>query len=310
MGNSKNTHGLVRVGVAAQPGKTKHFQTLMLPARDDMMLCDCPGLVFPSFVSNTADLIAAGVYPIAQMRDHWPVVELICRRIPREIINASYGISIPEPSLQELNEKGLDKVPPPTADEFLTTYCVARNMLAASSGVPDATRAARIVIKDYVSGKLLYCHPPPNAEDLNKFHLETVRTAITNTEKLRNKLLARQALNDNERISQKGDGNPNTDVEDDFDNNLLEMLGDSAGGGEVESGKRGNSHKTKKRWGKKGKKLRDKDPYGCHADPDETLTKTPPSGVAINAGKYGRVGFTRSTHYAGPRSALNAAATS
>ena len=76
MGNAKNAHGVVRVGVAAQPGKTKHFQTLLLPDRANMLLCDCPGLVFPSFVSNTADLIAAGVYPIAQMRDWKPVMEL------------------------------------------------------------------------------------------------------------------------------------------------------------------------------------------------------------------------------------------
>ncbi|KAI5302608.1 hypothetical protein KEM55_000993, partial [Ascosphaera atra] len=27
---------------------------------------------------------------------------------------------------------------------------------------PDESRAARYVLKDYVSGKLLFCHPPPN----------------------------------------------------------------------------------------------------------------------------------------------------
>merc|ERR1719199_1940496 len=124
-GVSKHTHGLVRVGVAAQPGKTRHFQTLHLPDRDDVLLCDCPGLVFPSFVSSTADLIAAGVYPIAQMRDHWPVVEIICKRIPREVLNAHYGIKLPVPSEQELREKGLwdgsskKILPTPTAEELL-----------------------------------------------------------------------------------------------------------------------------------------------------------------------------------------------
>jgi ribosome biogenesis GTPase A len=29
-------------------------------------------------------------------------------------------------------------------------------------GIPDCSRAARIVLKDYVNGKLCYCHPPPN----------------------------------------------------------------------------------------------------------------------------------------------------
>lgn len=44
------SHGGVRVSVGATPGKTKHFQTLVLS--DSLMLCDCPGLVFPSFVSR------------------------------------------------------------------------------------------------------------------------------------------------------------------------------------------------------------------------------------------------------------------
>jgi hypothetical protein len=137
VGSSKNDHGVVRVGVAAQPGKTKHFQTLLLPDRSDMMLCDCPGLVFPSFVSSTADLIAAGVFPIAQMRDHWPVVSLICKRVPRAVLNAHYGIHIPEPSEHELREKGLwgKPLPPPTAEELLGTYCIARSVIAPARQV-------------------------------------------------------------------------------------------------------------------------------------------------------------------------------
>ena len=319
MGSSKHTHGLARVGVAAQPGKTKHFQTLLLPERDDLMLCDCPGLVFPSFVSNTADLIAAGVYPIAQMRDHWPVIELICRRIPREIINASYGIHIPEPSAQTLTERGLTRMPPPTGEEFLTTYCIARSMLAAGSGVPDYTRAARFIIRDYVSGKLLYCHPPPSVEDAAAFHRETVKTAVQNTEKLREKFEANQQHHENNKMSSQNEtddeddaGNgeaPTRDMEQDFDMDLLDMIGESTVIAESE-GKRGKSHGRRKQHGKKGRKLRDKDPYGCHKDVDEMLAGgTQSVGVSVNAGKYGRKGYTRPVNYGGARSAINASAT-
>jgi hypothetical protein len=38
---SKSSHGVTRVAVSATPGKTKHFQTLMVS--DSLMLCDCPG---------------------------------------------------------------------------------------------------------------------------------------------------------------------------------------------------------------------------------------------------------------------------
>lgn len=43
------------VGVAAQPGKTKHFQTLFI--EKDLMICDCPGLVFPNFTSNRSEMV-------------------------------------------------------------------------------------------------------------------------------------------------------------------------------------------------------------------------------------------------------------
>ena len=51
------------------------FQTLFV--NDEILLCDCPGLVFPSFVSTKADMILNGILPIDQMRDHVPPVSLI-----------------------------------------------------------------------------------------------------------------------------------------------------------------------------------------------------------------------------------------
>ena len=159
VGSSKNIHGVVRVGIAVHPGKTKHFQTHPLPNRPRMMLCDCPGLVFPSFVSSSADMIAAGVFPIEQMRDHWPAVDLVCRRVPRDVLNAHYGIRLLEPTDPELSEGGwvggkgpLSPRLPLTSEEVLGTYCVARSMLASLSGVPDYQRAAKVVVKDYSNG--------------------------------------------------------------------------------------------------------------------------------------------------------------
>ena len=57
--------GKKRVGVAAMPGKTKHFQTLPLEneARN-LCLVDCPGLVFPSFANSKAEMYCCGVLPI------------------------------------------------------------------------------------------------------------------------------------------------------------------------------------------------------------------------------------------------------
>ena len=268
------------------------------------MLCDCPGLVFPSFVSNTADLIAAGVYPIAQMRDHWPVTRLICQRIPREIINAHYGIQLPVPTELQMREAGHTSIPPPTAEEFLGTFCIARGMLAASSGIPDYTRGARMVIKDYAAGKLLYCHAPPSVQGdrLQAFYQETIGTALLNTKKLREKLLEKQK----EQQEQQKETCTSDDERDDgeIDVELLELLGETPEATNVQQ--RGQSKRVKK-WGKKGRKGRNKDPYGCHSNPDDEMMRDAAgqsSGLVVKAGKYGRKGYTRPTAYGGARAAM------
>jgi ribosome biogenesis GTPase A len=68
MGATANNHHAKRVAVASTPGKTKHFQTLEL--NDEVTLCDCPGLVFPSFVSTREEMVVNGVLPIDQLRDY------------------------------------------------------------------------------------------------------------------------------------------------------------------------------------------------------------------------------------------------
>jgi len=63
--------GRKRVGVAAMPGKTKHFQTL--PLEDEarvICLVDCPGLVFPSFANSKAEMYCCGVLPIQNIREY------------------------------------------------------------------------------------------------------------------------------------------------------------------------------------------------------------------------------------------------
>lgn len=37
-------------------------------------------------------------------------------------------------------------------------------------GQPDQSRSARYVLKDYVNGKLLYCHAPPSCKQ-EEFHM-------------------------------------------------------------------------------------------------------------------------------------------
>lgn len=41
---------------------------------------------------------------------------------------------------------------------------VARGFTRAGQGNPDEARAARYILKDYVDGRLLFCHPPPEID--------------------------------------------------------------------------------------------------------------------------------------------------
>ena len=299
LGSATTQHNVHRVGVASQPGKTKHFQTLHVPGHPDAMLCDCPGLVFPSFVSSTADMIAAGVYPIAQMRDHWPVVGLVCQRVPRTVLNATYGINIPVNLLE--GHDPLSPPPKPTAEELLTTYCVARSIIASGSGVPDWQRAARIVVKDYVAGRLLYCHAPPGAGE--DFERETQRVNLE-IGGLKGKF---EEAQDRVEREEEGGGVVSDDggeVGDD-DNDGLDILEFMEGGGVQDEpaengGKRGKAHKSMRRqkWGKKGRKQRDKDPYGCH---DDGINKVLADGagivgVGVSAGRRGRKAYVRPSY--------------
>ncbi|XP_022794124.1 large subunit GTPase 1 homolog isoform X2 [Stylophora pistillata] len=145
-----------KVPVSATPGRTKHFQTLFV--NDEVLLCDCPGLVFPSFVSTKADMILNGILPIDQMRDHVPAVSLLCQRIPRGVLEIVYGINIALP------QEGEDPNRAPYAEELLYAYGYTRGFMT-SHGIPDESRSARYVLKDYVKGKLLYCIAPPGQHE-------------------------------------------------------------------------------------------------------------------------------------------------
>lgn len=117
VGKSSTINALLmdkKVSVSATPGKTKHFQTLFL--EKDLLLCDCPGLVMPSFVCTKAEMILNGILPIDQMRDQVPPITLLGTLIPRHVIEDLYSIMIPLPI------EGEDPDRPPTAEEILNAY--------------------------------------------------------------------------------------------------------------------------------------------------------------------------------------------
>lgn len=157
VGKSSTINALVgakKVSVSSTPGKTKHFQTILLSPK--VMLCDCPGLVFPNFATTNADLVCNGVLPIDQLREFTGPVQLVAQRIPKFFLEAVYGISI---FTKPIDEGGTGI---PTAEELQVAYARSRGFMRSGQGNPDESRAARYILKDYVNAKLMYCLPPPH----------------------------------------------------------------------------------------------------------------------------------------------------
>ena len=157
VGKSSTINALIgakKVSVSSTPGKTKHFQTIHLSP--EVILCDCPGLVFPNFATTKAELVCNGILPIDQLREFTGPAGLVAQRIPQAFFEATYGVKV---HTRPLEEGGTGV---PTAEEILIAYAVARGFGKTGQGQPDESRAARYILKDYVNGKLLFCHPPPS----------------------------------------------------------------------------------------------------------------------------------------------------
>jgi large subunit GTPase 1 len=165
VGKSSTINALIgakKVSVSSTPGKTKHFQTIHLS--DEVILCDCPGLVFPNFATTKAELVCNGVLPIDQLREFTGPAGLVARRIPRSFLEAVYGMKI---HVRPREEGGTGIT---AASELLRAYAIARGFSTSGLGQPDESRAARYVLKDYVKGKLLYCHPPPSDPPIDELY--------------------------------------------------------------------------------------------------------------------------------------------
>ncbi|CAI5712531.1 unnamed protein product [Peronospora destructor] len=236
LGASTYSHKTQRVAVGATPGKTKHFQTMVLS--DKIMLCDCPGLVLPSFVNSKAEMYCCGVLPISQLRDHISPCQLLCHRIPRRVFERTYGIKIP-------TSKTAKETDPVGIYALLESYARNRGYTTTGKSGPDTSRAARDILRDYVNGRLLYCHPPPNVSDPTIFGIHEI--AKVHFPDIVEPIVSE---NSGDGVDKEAGPPEEANIEKealDFDTNVEDK--------HVVS-------KRLKKHGRKGRKGRDKNPYG------------------------------------------------
>lgn len=143
--------GRKRVGVAAMPGKTKHFQTLLLENTErDICLVDCPGLVFPSFANSKAEMYCCGVLPIQTITEYMTPVSLITHRIAKQALEQHYKIRLPPQDAKSY-----------TANTFLNLFAMRKGWVTGNSN-PNTAQAAKQVLKDYTTGQIVFCHLRPD----------------------------------------------------------------------------------------------------------------------------------------------------
>lgn len=147
----------LRTAVGDTPGKTKHFQTIQLSPC--VKLCDCPGLIFPSFAHCRADFVLNGILPVDKERDYVGFLKLLCKRIPARIFNKLYQLDIKEDDKfktgvgMTFGEKKQEGEYFCTYDQLLRAY---EDKYGTEYGV-----IGRKIVKDLFCGRLLWIALPP-----------------------------------------------------------------------------------------------------------------------------------------------------
>ncbi|KAI5189410.1 large subunit GTPase 1 [Nematocida minor] len=146
------------------PGKTKNIQTMKL---DGILLCDCPGLVFPTFVAEKSDLILNGILSLDHTRDVKDCLALIIERVG--VRRLCY--------LTKVKEFVNDSRKPMQGNYV--------HWLKKSTGCIEEGKLIKGVVKEYIEGSIKYVHPPPNTDEceFNKDNHHIPDSYVINTEK-------------------------------------------------------------------------------------------------------------------------------
>ncbi|KAL1117305.1 hypothetical protein AAG570_004631, partial [Ranatra chinensis] len=131
------------VSVSRTPGHTKHFQTIFLTR--NVRLCDCPGLVFPSKVPKTLQVLM-GSYPIAQLREPYSTVKYLAERL--DLIKM---LSIQHPEQDDTW----------SAMDICEGWAMKKGFYTARVARPDTYRAANHLLRMALDGKISISLTPP-----------------------------------------------------------------------------------------------------------------------------------------------------
>ncbi|KAJ7762291.1 NUC091 domain-containing protein [Mycena maculata] len=139
--------------VAPVPGETKVWQYITLTRR--IYLIDCPGIVPTSAHDSETSTVLKGVVRVEALptpSDHIPA---LMARVKPIYLSRTYGVALPDEG---------SWVP----EDFLDKLARMKGRLL-KHGEPDLDSVAKIVLSDWVRGRIpFFVAPPERSEELNK----------------------------------------------------------------------------------------------------------------------------------------------
>lgn len=143
--------------VAPVPGETKVWQYITLTRR--IYLIDCPGVVPTSANDSQTSTVLKGVLRVEALpvpSEHIPV---LMSRVKPLYLSRTYGVALPDPD---------DPSRSWDPEQFLDTLARMKGRLL-KGGEPDVDGVAKIILSDWVRGRIPFFVPPPErSEELNK----------------------------------------------------------------------------------------------------------------------------------------------
>lgn len=156
--------GKTVVSASKTPGHTKHFQTLHLSSC--IRVCDSPGLVFPSIIEKNLQILS-GIYNIAQVKDPYGPILYLSKRVDLFKV-----LKIP---------KSNDSDQPDSVFYICEEYAKKIGFFTSKAGRPDTYRAANLILRQVIDGKILLFWTPPGfdeniSEDAEIYDLDMLKS--------------------------------------------------------------------------------------------------------------------------------------
>ncbi|KAJ3820042.1 NUC091 domain-containing protein [Lentinula raphanica] len=143
--------------VAPVPGETKVWQYITLTRR--IYLIDCPGIVPTSAHDSQTSTVLKGVVRVEALATPSEHIPALMERVKPLYLSRTYGIPLPNPD---------DPTQSWEPEELLDKLARMKGRLL-KHGEPDVDSVAKIILSDWVRGRIPFFVPPPERpEALNK----------------------------------------------------------------------------------------------------------------------------------------------